>query len=174
MKYCKKCGCDTARYATGRCKPCAKEQNNAYKAKYPERRKATIANWEARNKDKRASYAKKWQTSNRDRAKEITRNWKSSNHDSVLLHNQNRRAKRAQNGGSLSIGLRQRLLKLQRGKCACCGLPLGDDYHLDHIMPLALGGTNTDDNIQLLRATCNLQKKSKHPIDFMRSKGLLL
>jgi 5-methylcytosine-specific restriction endonuclease McrA len=45
---------------------------------------------------------------------------------------------------------------------------------MDHIIPLALGGANTDDNIQLLRATCNLQKHTKHPIDFMQQRGYLL
>jgi hypothetical protein len=41
-------------------------------------------------------------------------------------------------------------------------------------MPLALGGSNTDDNMQLLRAICNYHKYTKHPIDFMQSKGFLL
>jgi 5-methylcytosine-specific restriction endonuclease McrA len=45
---------------------------------------------------------------------------------------------------------------------------------MDHIIPLALGGTNTDDNIQLLRAKCNKQKGAKHPIDFMQQRGFLL
>lgn len=41
-------------------------------------------------------------------------------------------------------------------------------------MPLALGGANEDWNIQLLRQRCNNQKKAKHPVDFMQSKGYLL
>jgi 5-methylcytosine-specific restriction endonuclease McrA len=77
-------------------------------------------------------------------------------------------------GGKLSSKLAARLFVLQKGKCACCLQPLGDDYHIDHIMPLALGGTNTDDNIQLLRAKCNLQKNAKHPVDFMQQRGFLL
>lgn len=55
-----------------------------------------------------------------------------------------------------------------------CGKPLGDAYHLDHVMPLALGGSNTDDNMQLLRDRCNLQKHAKHPVDFMQERGFLL
>lgn len=35
-------------------------------------------------------------------------------------------------------------------------------------------GTNTDDNIQLLRKLCNLQKSAKHPVDFMQQRGFLL
>lgn len=87
---------------------------------------------------------------------------------------QNRRARERSAVGKISAGLVGRLFDLQKGKCACCKLPLGDDYHIDHIMPLALGGTNTDDNIQLLRARCNRQKNAKHPIDFMQSRGFLL
>ena len=75
----------------------------------------------------------------------------------------------------MSVGLAERLIGYQRGKCACgCKQQLGNDYHMDHIMPLALGGTNTDDNIQLLRPTCNLSKHDKHPVDFMKQRGYLL
>jgi 5-methylcytosine-specific restriction endonuclease McrA len=45
---------------------------------------------------------------------------------------------------------------------------------MDHIVPLISGGTNTDDNIQLMRSRCNQQKSAKHPIDFMQSRGFLL
>ena len=78
------------------------------------------------------------------------------------------------NKGVLTNGLTAKLFVLQKGLCPCCAQPLGDNYHLDHIMPLALGGSNTDDNIQLLRQRCNRQKHAKHPIDFMQSRGFLL
>lgn len=85
-----------------------------------------------------------------------------------------RRARKRYSGGNLSIGLSERLYKLQRGQCPCCGQPLGGSYHMDHIVPLALGGANSDDNIQLLRKECNLSKGSKHPIAFMQSRGFLI
>jgi len=83
-------------------------------------------------------------------------------------------AKKRANGGYLSIGIIKKLFALQKGKCACCGIPLGDDYHLDHIMPISLGGKNNDWNVQLLRKLCNLQKQNKHPVEFMQSRGFLL
>ena len=86
----------------------------------------------------------------------------------------NRRARVRETGGKLSSDLADKLFKLQKGKCPCCAQPLGDDYHLDHKMPIALGGSNTDGNMQLLRAVCNLQKAKKHPIDFMQIRGFLL
>jgi 5-methylcytosine-specific restriction endonuclease McrA len=86
----------------------------------------------------------------------------------------NRRARLALTGGKLSKGLSAKLFKLQRGLCPCCQQPLGEDFHLDHIMPLALGGMNIDSNIQLLRKRCNHQKSAKHPIEFMQLRGFLL
>jgi 5-methylcytosine-specific restriction endonuclease McrA len=111
---------------------------------------------------------------NPDKCKEYNANWYRNNPEAVSVKNQNRRARVRSVGGKLSKGLPEKLFSLQQGKCACCGLPLGDKYHLDHIVPLALGGTNTDDNIQLLRASCNNQKHAKHPVDFMRERGFLL
>ena len=68
----------------------------------------------------------------------------------------------------------KKLSTIQKGKCACCALPLGKDFHLDHKMPLALGGANEDSNIQLLRRECNIKKAAKHPINFMQERGFLL
>lgn len=71
--------------------------------------------------------------------------------------------------------IQDKLLVLQRGRCACCRCDLRNEkYHLDHHMPLALGGAHDDRNMQLLCKTCNLSKHSKHPVDFMQSRGFLL
>lgn len=36
-------------------------------------------------------------------------------------------------------------------------------YHVDHIMPIALGGRHELTNLQWLEASLNLQKSAKHP-----------
>lgn len=69
------------------------------------------------------------------------------------------------------------IFKAQRGRCAYfrnCGNRLGDDYHVDHIHPIALGGTNDRSNIQLACPTCNQLKSAQHPVDFAQSIGLLI
>lgn len=97
------------------------------------------------------------------------------NPDLSRIKAQNRRAQMRENGGKLSRGLAQKLLALQGGKCACCQISFTDiSYELDHIIPIALGGTNSDENIQLLCQPCNRAKSAKHPVDFMQSKGFLL
>lgn len=143
-------------------------------AENPEYYKRMNAQWMAENKESRAISASAWRAANPERVKANYARWEAENPDVRRTINRNRRARIRGNGGKLSKGLDAKLYALQRGMCACCGQPLGDDYNLDHIMPLSLGGKNTDDNMQLLRKKCNLQKKAKHPVDFMQSRGFLL
>lgn len=64
----------------------------------------------------------------------------------------------------------------QRNKCAMpwCKKSLRHGFHIDHIMPLALGGSNARRNIQLLCRTCNLRKGFKHPVIFVAENGMLI
>lgn len=116
----------------------------------------------------------KYYEANSEKVKATRAKWAEANREQLRTLRHNYRARKSANGGKLSKDIADRLFVLQRGKCACCGLPLGTDYHLDHIMPLALGGSNTDDNIQLLRSSCNHQKRAKHPVEFMQQRGFLL
>lgn len=170
MKNCKQCGeakplSDFHKgktYSGGRkpvCKNCLKEYAAKYRRENADKVKQRQDDWRARNLDQQKTYKKKYF---------------AQNVDSFYARSANRRARKLSVGGKLTSDLSSKLFQLQNGRCACCKKPLGNDYHLDHIMPLALGGTNTNDNIQLLRARCNLQKQAKHPVDFMQQRGYLL
>jgi 5-methylcytosine-specific restriction endonuclease McrA len=77
--------------------------------------------------------------------------------------------------GAIDAGVVEFLMKAQRSICPACRATLAKgNYHLDHIKPLARGGTNHQTNLQLLCPPCNLSKSAKDPIDFMQSKGFLL
>lgn len=199
---CMKCG-SFERYASRSCKPCAIARSAAWRKSNPERnrqmkashrathkerlnaearafnaanpgnKKAASAAWYAANKERHLAVSAAWVAANPEKVRAIKSAWKKANPEAVRIDDHNRRA-RKKAGGKLSKGLTEKLFVLQKGKCACCRKPLGDDYHLDHIMPLSRGGSNTDDNMQLLRAGCNLKKSAKHPVDFMQQRGFLL
>lgn len=138
------------------------------------RRRATLKKYWETHKELIKQRASERHLIDPSRRKQIVKKWDQKNKEYRALNEQNRRARKLKNGGTLSNGLKSRLFELQKGKCACCGEPLGNDYHMDHIMPIARGGSNEDWNIQLLRRDCNISKNAKHPIDFMQSRGFLL
>lgn len=151
-----------------------KEYSRAWREANPELASATLKNYSITNREKRNQATAIWRAANPEKVKQRFKLWSAANPQAGRIRAQNRKSRKLLNGGVLSSDLPKKLFKLQKGKCACCGKPLEGGYHLDHIMPLALGGANTDDNIQLLRPKCNLQKNMKHPIDFMQGRGYLL
>lgn len=166
LRFCPKCQEVTARNTQGACKPCAAARSAAWRAANPDKTRAyTVANPD-RMKANYAAYA----AANPDNNKERQAAFRKANPEVVRITNQNQRARRRASGGKLSKDLAAKLFEDQRGLCACCKDPLGEDFHLDHVLPLALGGTNTDDNMQLLRKRCNLQKGSRHPDEFMQER----
>ena len=148
-----------------------------YRKANAEKLKASVADYYETHKSEiskyQATYRAAYKNENPEKYAASKAAWVKANPEAIRLKAHTRRIRQS-SGGVLSKGLITKLQKLQRGMCPCCGLPLGEKYHLDHKTPLALGGTNTDDNMQLLRATCNMQKGAKHPIDFMQSRGFLL
>jgi len=101
--------------------------------------------------------------SNREIRLEKAKQWQKDNPDKARVRNRNRRARRISADGVHTLEETQELLLSQNGKCACCSVVLDDEAHLDHIMPLVLGGSNWIENLQWLCQFCNNSKSAKHP-----------
>ena len=146
-KPCRICGSED-RFPSGPCKPCAKRR-----ALTPEHRREYQRQWYAENKQKHHDRMKRWRKNNPMKARE-----------------ENRRKDHKKRGvaGKIPKDIHVRLFAEQMGVCVCCGAMLGDDYHLDHIMPIALGGTNDESNLQLLKAECNMRKGAMHPDEWRK------
>jgi 5-methylcytosine-specific restriction endonuclease McrA len=145
-----------------------------YRALDPEKNREYLRNWRAQNLEKCRKREAEYRAANPEQNRQRVKAWLKMNPEKGRIIRQNRRARKLNAGGKLSPGLAQKLFALQKGRCACCGASLDDGYHLDHIMPLALGGANEDTNMQLLRKECNSRKHAKHPVDYMQERGFLL
>lgn len=99
------------------------------------------------------------------------RNYRAKNPDKVREFSTKRSAGKT---GRLPRGTVPRIGTLQKWKCAICRVSLSKAYHVDHIHPLARGGSHVPANIQLLCPNCNVRKSAKDPMDHMRSLGRLL
>lgn len=203
VRKCKRCG-GVEFYKSGKCAACSREYASSYRASNRDQVMQATKRWRENNPEIIASYRARYKEENKDailkyaairlqenRAKINTEKreryrinaererqraaaWRIKNPEKRRIFEQNRRARKAKNGGVLSRDIAARLFALQKGRCPCCGMPLGIDYELDHKMPLALGGEHVDSNMQLLRKECNRSKKARHPVEYMQSHGFLL
>lgn len=175
------------------CKPCDTQKASVWYAKNNERAAASRKLWAANNKDKVKEYDKKCYNLNAEHYKEQDRIRYENNKAQILAamslryfndpdksikvraKNARRRALVQSAGGTHNHADIANIIKLQKKNCACCKRKLAASaYHIDHITPLARGGTNGAENLQALCANCNLSKGAKDPIDFMQAKGFLL
>lgn len=116
-----------------------------------------------------------WSAKNKERLSKLRSAWYAKNKDRLQPGRKAAKARRRA-AGRVDRRTVDALILAQRGKCACCKKPAGHGhpYHLDHIVPVARGGTNERGNLQILCPSCNLSKNAKDPIDFMQSRGFLL
>lgn len=142
---------------------------------YRRRQAEKSAAYRAENPDASKRQNARRRAENPDLARQQSREWFAKNPEKRAIYEQNRRAKKRASGGKLSPDLKHRLFSAQKGFCACCRVSFAiEDLHLDHVMPLAKGGSHADENMQLLCQPCNQSKHAKHPVDFMQERGYLL
>lgn len=163
-----------------------KERFAAYYEKNAEQLRAKrVANY-AENQDKARAYAAKYRAENRDKTLLAQKKWRDENpnykneYRAVNLercrsHFRNRFAKQKASVGTHTADDILAIYTLQGGMCAHCDAPVTADgetpYHVDHVMPLAKGGGNGPENLQILCKSCNLKKGSKHPDEWARLTG---
>lgn len=164
-----------------------------YRLNHPDRVKETKKKSEAKNKSRVSEYKKAWYQKNKVRIASIAKEaWNNISEEGRLLANQKgakwkrenpgkrqisqarRRARKMNAGGSYTLADVERLMRSQKCKCVVCRTCIKKVYHIDHITPLAGGGDNSANNLQLLCPPCNLKKNRKDPIEFMQMNGFLL
>jgi DNA-directed RNA polymerase subunit RPC12/RpoP len=144
-----------------------KKRNPQKRKEYNQRNAKTI------NKN-----SKKWRDNNPQDWKESRDKWRSNNKEkyvaSYRASNAKRKSKTKLCNGKHSAQDIISLLSKQKYKCANCKISVKNNFHVDHIVPLKLNGTNDKKNLQILCPNCNCSKRAKHPIDWAQENGRLL
>lgn len=65
--------------------------------------------------------------------------------------------------GTFTAGDIELQLKSQRAKCWWCGISVKTGFHVDHLIPLARGGSNSPENIVISCPKCNTSRRDRLP-----------
>ena len=167
-----------------------KEYNKKWQKKNPEKVKEIVRKWQKKNpekvKERQRKYReenpekvkerhRKYREENPEKVKELVRKWREENPDKVKAQRVNgsyvRRVRELNTGAplktKLTAGGLDLLIQRQDFRCASCNKDITQDNHLDHMIPLSRGGTNSMDNVQYLCSVCNLTKGKKTPLEWV-------
>lgn len=175
-------------YRAGRARPrtplCADEKRarrRAYRASLPteqKRREHRVAYESRTRRGVPDAGLARYRTDEAFRRSRIAqaRDWQRRNPERVRLTSRTadaaRRVRLAGAGGSHAHADLRRIWQRQNGECVACGCRIGRNpdergaYHVDHITPVAKGGTNWPRNLQLLCPSCNHRKGASYWAEF--------
>ena len=130
------------------------------RAKY-EARRAEILEYQRKryeeHREELREYNRAYYQKNREALLAKAKAWSAANPDKLKSYSAVRRARELE----LPSEKIDYIVVFDRdeGNCGICGLPVEpDDWHLDHIVPLAKGGHHTYENVQVSHPACNLRK----------------
>jgi hypothetical protein len=166
-----------------------REYSAKKRSENPEKERERVANWCKKNPLRTKAHKEKWEKNNKDKIRiknrrlyeskreehlKACKKWRDENKPLRALYSRTRYARKMAAEGSHTIDDVMRLYQLQRGMCAYCGCDVSNGYQVDHIIPLAKGGSDKSENICISCKTCNQRKSDKMPWDFAAENWRLL
>lgn len=112
----------------------------------------------ARNAEARRRYAREWAAANPERARAAMRQWKLDNRAQATALENLRRARKLGAGGAATPEQVADRVAYYGGRCWICRAPW---QHMDHVKPIAAGGSNWPANLRPACSPCNRRKNSR-------------
>lgn len=135
--------------------------------------RATSRRWKERNQARVRAYQQAYRQTNIERTRARKRSYRQANPERVRAWLNRRRVRKLQSEGAHTASDIQAQYARQKGRCYWCGEKVGDDFHVDHIVPLSRGGADWPDNLVIACPACNMSKHNKLPHEWIEGGRLL-
>jgi len=141
-------------------------EEREYASRYREAHREEIRQKEREQRAANTDTVLAYYETNKERINKAQREYRQTTRgaESGRIRQQRRRARKLAAAGSFTRADIEAIRTAQGNRCYICHKPL-KEYHIDHFIPLALGGTNDPGNLRLACPTCNRHKGAKHPHD---------
>lgn len=149
---------------TSACKKCRSALGKQWRLKNADRCRENSKKWAVQNQERRKEIKRDWARAHREQTRPAERRWAQENPDKRRAAFGRRRGRILDAGGSFTSADIEAIRIAQGNRCYICHKKL-KKYHIDHFIPLALGGTNEPGNLRLACPKCNTSKSDKHPHD---------
>lgn len=143
----------------------AREAERAWRERNPEADRARQVRYRQRHAAKLRANRKAFREAHPERVREAYDKWRASHIEQERLRLATRRALT----GEADAALRDFIRELRESPCAYCGAT--DNIHIDHVIPLARGGTHTPENLAPACGSCNSSKGTKPVDEWLQSRA---
>jgi len=127
-----------------------------------------VAQWRKLNPNKHRKNTRAYYQRHRKRIRQYHKEYRQQFPAKEKAKVQRRRAREQGAPGQHSAKDIHNIYSAQEGRCGYCGMPVGDRYHVDHMIPLIRGGTNAPENLCIACPSCNLEKGDKTPDEWAK------
>lgn len=179
LVHCEECGRNRLHLGRGLCQQCyfrqycaehreeKREYDHRYYAEHREHKKKCSRQWREANKERERELSRRWYAAHYEEEREHLRmrrkanpeyqgQWQKANPDKVREISRRYRAHKR----NATIGPIDEAAIYKRDKvCIYCGAD--EDLTIDHLTPLARGGSHTQDNLAVACRRCNSAKGTK-------------
>ena len=172
-RRCTKCGevkavSEFSKDARGRdgrrswCKACLCAQQRAYREANPEKIRIYDKAYREANREKECAWQKAYREANREKIRIYDKAWREANPEKRCATRARRNARKNGAAGQATAEQRAARQDYYGGRCYICGAPA---EAMDHVIPLARGGSNWPANLRPICRSCNSMKGAKWPYD---------
>ncbi len=145
------------------------DARRAYRVEHAAGKAAYDRAYRAANRDVLAAKKSAWKKANRDAIVAKRRSYYAENTEKYVAWNNNRRARKLGHPHSVGVSERDwtRMLHRYGWRCTYCGC-VPDVIHMDHVVPLNLGGRHAIGNVAPACPSCNSEKGDRLIVEWRR------